>query len=185
MNNLEKIKETIKDTIEDDEFTNNVCSLLSAFETPYDRIIYNIKDSDILKIFTDLTLPIKDKINIHASQVLSIFSTHKFSELKFEGYLRMAFWSEPCCWILYLKDEDFLNFLESHWIDILELYHTCQASLKETEEEIKSNFDNLDDEIANELIELNDDSMERRSPLLAINVIKIFCEKYPSRFKIS
>ena len=186
MSELEKIEENLKDIFDDDndELTKHVHNLLSILETPYDRIIYHIQDPEILKIFKELTLPIKDNINNHASDILKIFSKHKFSELNFEGYLRIAFWSEPCCWILYLKDEDFLNFLESHWKDIIELYQSCQNSLQESEEEIKSEFDNLDEEIANELVELNDDSFERRSPLLAINVIKIFCEKYPDRFKI-
>ena len=161
------------------ELEKYVYSFLSVLETPYDRITYNIDDPEILKIFKELTLPIKDKINNHASNILTIFSTHKFSELKLEGYLRLVFWTEPCCWILYLKDEDFLNFLESNWIEILELYQECKKRLQELEEEIKSD---LDVEILNELIELNDDSMEIRNQTLTIKVIELFCDKYPNRF---
>ena len=161
------------------ELEKYVYSFLSVLETPYDRITYNIDDPEILKIFKELTLPIKDKINNHASNILTIFSTHKFSELKLEGYLRLAFWTEPCCWILYLKDEDFLNFLESNWIEILELYQECKKRLQELEEEIKSD---LDVEILNELIELNDNSMEIRNQTLTIKVIELFCDKYPNRF---
>ena len=49
-----------KDSCEDDnkddyEFTKQISSLLSVLETPYDRIVCHIQDSEILQIFKELT----------------------------------------------------------------------------------------------------------------------------------
>ena len=45
----------------------------------------------------------------------------KYKDIDMTKNKKVLLFSEPCIWLLFINDEDFLNYLESIWPSILEL----------------------------------------------------------------
>jgi hypothetical protein len=87
----------------------------------YNNIINKV-DKKYQKLFYDFTKNDYKKWDTITYNFMDELSTKKYKDINLNRHVKVLLFSQPECWLFFLKDEDFHNYVKKFWNNILELY---------------------------------------------------------------
>ena len=84
----------------------------------YEKILATIKDDEIRTLYKEITSENLHEWNLHLVEMTKLFLNDSYEEISKDSYLSAMLLSTPENWIFYLKDEDFLSYIENDWVAV-------------------------------------------------------------------
>ena len=133
----------------------------------YDKILESIKDPETKALYKEITNENLHQWNMHLCELTKLFMNDSYEKISSDSYLNSMLLSTPENWVFFLKDEDFLTYIQSDWKDVKQMVF---------------NFD------MKEVYKNNNNSEEVEYQIKNINkvkkIIEILNKMYPDRFDL-
>ena len=88
----------------------------------YNNILKSI-DKEYQNLFYEFTKKDYKKWDSITYKFLIELSTKNYKDLDLNKNIKILLFSQPECWLFFLKDKDFHNYIKKFWNSILELYN--------------------------------------------------------------
>ena len=88
----------------------------------YNNILKKV-DKEYQNLFYEFTKNDYKKWDKNTYIFLTELSNKKYKELDLNRNVKVLLFSQPECWLFFLKDKDFHNYIKKFWNSILELYN--------------------------------------------------------------
>ena len=113
------------------KYSNN--STYSNLNTNYEDLVSQIKDEEIRELFIEFTKDENEEWDDITYEIFEKIIKTSFKDLNnilYNNYYKIMILSLPQTWCLYVKDEDFLKYIEISWNAYKKIYKEYVNSLK-------------------------------------------------------
>ena len=100
----------------------------------YKILIFRIKDKELKDFFYDLTCVDYNNWDNKTFDKYHVVLSNNFKDLDkaIPKHLKLLLLCQPECWALYIKDNDFLNYIELQWSKIYNSFSNCSIVKEDT-----------------------------------------------------
>jgi hypothetical protein len=84
--------------------------IIKRLDKEYQKLFYEFTKNDY-KNWDEITYKFIDEL-----------STKKYKDINLNKHVKVLLFSQPECWLFFLKDKDFHDYVKKFWNNILELY---------------------------------------------------------------
>lgn len=84
----------------------------------YEKVLESIKDPEIKALYKEITNENLHHWNMHLCELTELFMNDSYEKILSDSYLNSMLLSTPENWVFFLKDEDFLRFIQTDWKDV-------------------------------------------------------------------
>ena len=113
---------------------------MGSYFSRYNKFTKKIKDKKIRKLFKKFTYEESKTWDYRVYNLLNKMIEPNYDINSIEsGHLRIFIIQEPACWLLLIRNESFLNYIELTWSSMVENIYNCEKD-KENDDIVTSEF---------------------------------------------